>query len=466
MGATSTRAETGTARWVGAAVLVLAAGFLAPPGWLPAAQQRALGITLFALLLWTAQPVPIAWTSLAVLVLLPVSGLLDFGQTFAPFAGSTIWLVFSGMVLSLMVSASGLGDRLARASLPVLAGGRLQLLLGLHALGLMAAFLVPSGVVRVLLLMPVATALIRALDPEGEDPALPPVVTLSILYGTYYGGAGILTGTVPNIIVAGQLEAVTGRVVYWGEWLLWMFPVIGALRTLLCAAVIWVLWGRRLRPLPAQGPASPPHVSNPQQRRALFLMLVGVALWASDVVHGFPPVLVGLGLVLVAVTPGLGILAPQRLRQVDFPFFFYLAALFGIGAVLDETGFSGRLLSGVIDLLGGVAGGWLDPHLRLTAAAVPLDFLMDIAAVGAVATPSLLEVGSRAGLGPLASALSVAMATTVAFLPYQSAPFMVALGYGTLTPRQLATSMFLISSLSLLLLAPLNVLYWRWAGPM
>ena len=102
----------------------------------------------------------------------------------------------------------------------------------------------------------------------------------------------------------------------------------------------------------------------------------------------------------------------------------------------------------------------------LTAAAVPLDFLMDIAAVGAVATPSLLKAGSAAGLDPLASALSVAMATTVAFLPYQSAPFMVVLAYGALTPRQLAMAMFLVSSLSLLLLSPLNVLYWRWAGPM
>ena len=448
-----------------AAAAVLAAGFLAP-AWLPAPQQRALGVTLFALILWTAQPVPVSWTSLAVLLLLPASGLLDFGQTFAPFAGPTIWLVFAGMVLSLMVSESGLGDRLARASLPMLAGGRLRLLLGLHAIGLLAAFLVPSGVVRVLLLMPIGTALVRALDPDGEDPALPPAVTLSILHGTYYGGAGILTGTVPNIIVAGQLEAVTGRVVYWGEWLLWMFPVLGALRTLLCVAVIWLLWGRRLRPLRERDPAQAGTDSLPGERRALSLMLLGVALWASDVVHGFPPVFVGLALVLLAVTPGLGILAPERLRQVDFPFFFYLAALFGIGAALDGTGFSGGLLSGVISLLSEAAGDRLDPHLMLTAAAVPLDFLMDIAAVGAVATPSLLEVGSAAGLGPLASALSVAMATTVAFLPYQSAPFMVALGFGTLTPRQLAASMFLISSLSLLLLSPLNVLYWHWAGLM
>ncbi len=90
--------------------------------------------------------------------------------------------------------------------------------------------------------------------------------------------------------------------------------------------------------------------------------------------------------------------------------------------------------------------------------------IMDIAAVAAVATPSLLHVGAEAGLSPLGSAMSVAMATTVAFLPYQAAPFMVALGFGTLRVRDLSLAMLLISTLSILILCPLCILYWRVLG--
>lgn len=453
------------ARMAGAAALVLlAVGLAAPLPWLTPPERAALGVTLFALVLWTAQPVPVEVSSLAVLLLLPAAGLLDFAGAFAPFAGATVWLVFAGMVLSLMLTETGLGHRWAQACVPLFArGGPVRLVAGLHALGLAAAFLVPSGVVRVLLLMPVGQALCRALDPQARDPELPTTVTLSLLCGTYFGGCGVLTGSVPNLVVAGQLEAVTGRVLYWGEWLLWMFPVLGGLRTAVCIAVVWSLWGRHLRPwsaLPAPGPAG---ARPPGQRRTMLLLALGVALWATDVLHGLAPVYVGLGLALAAVTPRWGPLTPGHLRQANFPFLFYLAALFGIGAALDGTGFNGRVVHTALGLAP-AEGHWLARHLALAAAALPLDFLMDIAAVGAVATPSLLQAGAAAGLDPVAAAFSVAMAVTVAFLPYQAAPCMVALGFGLVRPRALAAAMLLVSGVSTLVLFPLNVLYWRWLG--
>ena len=452
--------------WAALAIACVACGWLAPMPGVSAAEQRALGVTFFALIMWIARPVSVEVSSFAVLLLLPATGLLSFAESFAPFAGPTIWLVFAGMVLSLLLTETGLGERLADTALPWFArGGGLRLLVGLHLLGLGAAFLVPSGVVRVLLLMPVGIALCRALDPDQRDAMLPVAVTLAIVCGTYYGGSAVLTGSVPNLVVAGQLEAETGRVVYWGEWLVWMFPVVGVLRTMLSVAVIWWLWGRRMLPIGRIAKQSvAPLALSADQRSTLILLLVGVSLWATDVVHGMAPVFVGLALVLAAVLPRWGPLPAAQLRQVNFPFFFYIAALFGIGEILDTTGFNTRTVHAVMGALPDAGGHWFGEHLTLTLAALPLDFLMDIAAVAAVATPSLLAAGAEAGLSPLASAMSVAMATTVAFLPYQAAPFMVSLGYGTLRARDLSLAMFSISTLSVVILCPLNVLYWHALG--
>lgn len=461
--------ESRSLPWAGLAIICVVVGWWAPLPGLPQQQQLALGVTLFSLIMWTSQAVSVEASSFAVLLLLPACGLLDFSATFAPFAEPTIWLVFAGMVLSLMLSETGLGVRLAQMALPWLAGGsRLRMLIGLHVIGLLAAFLVPSGVVRVLLLMPIGIALCRSMDPEGEDPILPVSVTLSIVCGTYFAGCAVLTGSVPNLVVAGQLEAETGRIIYWGEWLLWMFPVVGVLRTGLSIAVIWAIWGRRMRPLCRLNDPSSHAIESrsltPAQRRTLMLLVLGVLLWATDILHGMPPVAVALGLVFAATLPAWGPLPWERLRQVNFPFFFYIAALFGIGEVLDGTGFNARMVETAISTLPDAGGHWFGEHLKLTLATLPLDFLMDIAAVGAVATPSLLAAGAEAGLSPLASAMSVAMATTVAFLPYQAAPFMVALGFGTLRARDLALAMMLISTLSVVILCPLNVLYWRALG--
>ena len=89
---------------------------------------------------------------------------------------------------------------------------------------------------------------------------------------------------------------------------------------------------------------------------------------------------------------------------------------------------------------------------------------MDIAAVGAVVTPTMIELGQHHGLDPISVTMSVAMATTLVFLPYQSAPFMVALGFQRFTLGQLISCMMLISVLAALLLCPLNIVYWYWIG--
>ncbi len=453
--------------WFWLAVAALLIGWWAPFPFMTAMQQRALGVAAFALVSWSAQPIPIEISSLAVLLLLPASKLLDFSATFAPFSQPTIWLVFAGMVLSLLLSATGLGDRLALRVQPIITGGgRWRVLMGLHILGLVTAFLVPSGVVRVLLLMPIGISLTQAIAPSGGDDARRwgGAIALSLVCGTYFGGCGVLTGSVPNLVVTGQLEMATGRVVLWGEWLRWMFPVIGAARAALCLVVVWLVAGRGL-----PEPASQPETTDQRpldrdQRRALFLLLTGVGLWATDPIHGLPPVYVGLFLVLMAILPGWGPLSLGRLREINFPLYFYIAALFGMGAALDLSGVNGRVIGSVLHLLPDAGGHWLSACLALTAAAVPLDFLMDIAAVGAVVTPSLLEVGSQYGLTPIASAMSVAMATSLVFLPYQAAPFMVALSYRQVPLRQMVGVMFLLSSLSLFLLCPLNVLYWRITG--
>ena len=201
--------------------------------------------------------------------------MLSFKETFQPFANPTVWLVFAGLVLSLALCSSGLDRALAARAGQVLGGSRLRMLLSLHAMGLAAALLIPSGVVRVLLLVPFGVALLERGRDKG-NPLLEATVLLSLVCSTYYGGCGILTGAVPNLVVAGRLEEVTGRVLFWGEWLQWMFPVIGVLRTSLCLGVVWMLFARRLPPScletgaqgfhcsPGRSPA--PHACNPSRR--------------------------------------------------------------------------------------------------------------------------------------------------------------------------------------------------------
>jgi len=443
--------------------LGLLVGLLAPVPHVAAPIQHALGIALFAALAWTGRPVPLEFSSLVVLLALPATGLLSFAETFEAFTGPAVWLVFAGMVLSHMLLDLEMGQTLADRMVGFLAGGRLRLLLSLHALGLASAFLVPSAVVRVLLLLPLAEAVAARLG-NGDDRRLRATVVLSLVCSTYFGGGGVLTGGVPNLVVVGQYQASTGITVYWSEWLAWMFPVNGLARTGLCAVVIWFLQARHL---PASWDRPAPRAAREPDRRqwaAAAILTVGVLMWATDAVHHVPPVYVGLVLALLCIAPRWGPLPASSLRDLNFPFLLYLAALFAIGDAVQASGLGERFVSAGTASVGlGDAPLWAR-YLAVTAVTLPLDFLMDIAAVAGVTTPVIVDLASGHGMQAMTAAMAVAMATTVVFLPYQSAPFMVPLEQRCIGLRDLVAAMTAISALSVLLVTPLNLLYWSRMG--
>ncbi len=448
------------------------------PGDLSLPARMALALSAFAVLFWTFEPAPIEYTSLLALLLFPLLRVIPFETAFAAFSGKSVWLVFSGMALSLGVTETPLGARLARWML-----GRVRsynrLILTLHILGAAAALVIPSGTVRVVILVPVVIGLLKEL---GEKPGSPvsAALVLSLVCSTQFCGTGVLTGSVPNVVVLGVLES-RKIPLYWSQWAFCLFPVIGLLRVGCCYLLIRWLFPID-RPLLPPGPLPLPMGEGggdkglspgkgegevrltSAEKKVVGILLLGVLLWATDALHGIHPAFVGLILVLLCYLPGWGPLKPERLRQVNFPLLIYMAALFTLGRALEVTGVTARL-AGVMTRWGELSsGGALTKLGAITWMVVPFDFLMDTAAVAAMLTPVLLDFGVGLGLGAVPVALSVAVGTGVMFIPYQSAPFVVAYSFRYVRMGQFILMMTLISLITLLLLLPLNLLYWRLIG--
>ena len=447
-------------------LVALVVGLIAPFDGLPASGQRAVGIAAWILVFWMTEPVRIEYTSLLALLLLPVAKVIPFDAAFSAFSGKSIWLIFAGLALSLGLTETGLGRRLAFLFLCCLGGTPARLLLSLHLIGLVLALLIPSGVVRVFILVPIGIGLMDAL---GEKPGskLSAAVMLSLVCSTYYGGCGLLTASVPNLMVFGALERV-GETMYWGTWAKLMFPLIGLVRTGICYGLILWLFGR------GGQVAVPPSVlearreelgpATDQERRVILILCLGVLVWATDFIHHIHPTYVALCLVLIYFLPRFGPLSFDTMRSANFPLLFYIATVFAIGEALTRTGvtdlFVGRLTAWV-DL---APYGWFGKHFAITLLTIPFDFLMDTAAVAGVLTPAMLDFGQAQGLTALGTAMGVGVGVSLVFLPYQAAPFMIAYGFRRVRMGQLVLVMMLVSLISLFLLAPLNLLYWRWIG--
>ena len=438
--------------------LSIAGPALAP---LPLAPQAriVIALALVSAVCWTLEPVSIEITALCLLFALPLLDVASFESTFMAFAKPAVWLVFAGMVISQLITETNLGTRLTGIVI-----GRLRrpalFILDLSLIGLLLAILIPSGVVRVLIVLPILISLINSLGEKPKSPVSAAII-LSVVCATYYGGTGILTASVPNLVIMGVLED-TGHPVFWAEWALYVFPVIGLVRVLVGAGLILLIF----RPV-FKTPPPDASVEAPIRRReiqALILLLGGVLAWSTDAFHQIHPVMVGLGLSILCLFPGIGPLTTKDLQKVNYPILIYIGSVFALGEAFVSSGASSHLASGL--------SGWLlldqtDPFAQLSAityAVTPFNLLVDTAVVGGILTPPLVEVGVASGLTPLQVGLSVAVAAGMVFLPYQGAPFMIAYAYGYVSMRQFAIVMILICVVNLVLLVPLNLLYWRSIG--
>ena len=95
-----------------------------------------------------------------------------------------------------------------------------------------------------------------------------------------------------------------------------MFPVIGFLRIFVSLGVIWMLFGRHLDGHVIQRVPSPSSAPLTRvQRRALYILLAGVGLWATDLLHHIQPAYVGLGPSGIVPLAALGPAPFWRLSQ-------------------------------------------------------------------------------------------------------------------------------------------------------
>lgn len=198
--------------------------------------RAVLGLTLWMAAWWMTEAVPLAVTSLLPLAVLPASGVASARSVTPTYFDETIALFLGGFLLSLAMEHSGLHRRFAHAVVRAAGTGARRLVLGfLLASGLVSMWV--SNTATALMLMPVATTVVRAVLPppaarSDEHRRFAACVVLAVAYGASLGGVGTLVGTPPNMIFRGFVEQRAGEglaPVTFGRWLVVGVPLVAVL---------------------------------------------------------------------------------------------------------------------------------------------------------------------------------------------------------------------------------------------
>lgn len=447
-----------------AAILVGAAPSLV--GFDPAVAAPA-AVVVLAIGLWATAALEVHITALIVFVVVTWFGIAPPEVIFAGFAAGALWLVFGGLVVAAAIETTGLGARLAGVIARRLGGSYRHMVYGTVLVCLGFSFVIPAAMGRVVILLPIFQALARRagfIDGSRGSHG----ILLAVALGTFLPALAILPANLPNMVLLGAMETLYGQSVSYVTYFVMHFPVLGLLKSLLIAEVLTVMFADRPVADPGAGPDGEEHATRSwsgAERRLAAILTLALLLWATDWLHGVSPGWVALLAAVLCLLPGIGMVDRTTFeRRINFSSLFYVAALLGVVRLIDESG------------LGDALGQVLLRHLPLDAAAPATSFA---AVVGLSATTSLITVlvGMPAVLTPLAAPLAdqtgfplltVLMAQVIGFslmiLPYQSAPVMVALGI-VRVPLGVAMGPTAAIGLStLVLLVPLQYLWWRLLG--
>lgn len=446
-------------------IVLVSLALAALPGALgvPATLSAPAAVVVLAIGLWATSALEVHITALIVFVIVTWLGIAPPEVIFAGFAAPALWLVFGGLVIAAAIEATGLGGRAARLIATRLGGSYRRIVYGTVLVCVLLSFLVPAAMGRIVILLPIFRALAEALGFEDGSRGSRGIL-LAVAFGTFFPALAILPANLPNMVLLGAMETLYGASVSWVTYFVLHFPVLGALKAILVAEVLVQLFADRPGPGRERDAAADRAWSAGERRLAVILGLA-LLLWASDWLHGISPGWVALLAGLLCLVPGIGMVDRATFeRRINFSSFFYVAALLGVVRLIDESG------------LGDALGGVLLAHLPLDPAAPVLSFLAIVglnsvtslltalAGMPAVLTPLAAPIAAEAGL-PLQTVLMsqvVAFSTTI--LPYQSAPIMVALALARVPLAVAARASLAIGLLTLLLLVPLQAVWWRLIG--
>jgi di/tricarboxylate transporter len=456
MGQWLARAIAGGALAVGAVLFFVPAPAGIAPSVMPAA---ALAVSSIGF--WATGVLPGHITAIAFFLFAMLFKVAPAPVIFSGFHSTALWLIFGGLVIGVAVQRSGLGERFARALAARSGASYVGIITGIVAVSTAMPFFMPSTMGRVLILTPIVLAFADRLGFAAGSRGRTGMA-LAAMMATLMSGFAILPANVPNMVLMGASETLYGFVPVYGEYLLLHFPVTGALKSVALVACICLLFPDRPRPAPEVPTAA---TGGEGERRLMIILAVALVLWATDFLHHISPAWIALGAAFVCLLPRVGMLPAKVFNgEIDYGSLFYVAGLFGLGAMVAQSGLGDLLARALVETVDFTPGEHGRNFIAVSLIATLLALVTTSTALAAVMTPLAAGIAEATGL-PLDTVLMTeVIGFSTIMLPYQSAPIVVVMQIAGVRARDGVSLTLMLGAIALFVLLPLNYLWWSLLG--
>lgn len=447
-----------------AAAAALAVIALLPPAeGLPLEGQRLAAVFALAVVLWVTEALPIAVTSLLVLVLQPLLGAAPLRTAFQGFVTPVFFFVLAMFLLAAAILRSGLDRRFAYWLLER-AGSDARRTVAALMLGTAAFSTLLSDVPATAIFMAVGLGVLARAG-VGRGSSFARAVMVGIPIASLVGGVATPAGSSINVLGMHFIEQHGGVRVSFLDWMVLGVPMVLLLVPASIALVLWFfppemerLQGHEelARERAALGPL------GAQEKKAIALVAGMVALWvAGSWVERLDVVMVALVGSVAMFLPGIGLLDWATARErIGWDTLLLIGGVTSLGSASVDTGLAGWLVQA---LLGGVSA-W--SPMALVAAISAFTVLIHLAlpigpVINAVLIPPIVVLAQQAGANPAVYALPVAFSASASFLlPIDPVPALT-YAHGYYRMKDMLIPGLVLGAIWVAWLTPLAV----WLGP-
>lgn len=416
-------------------------------------------IVLVAIFLWATLLVPEYFTSLAFLALALILALAPPEIVLSGFQSKAIWLVFAGVIFGVAIQKLEFGAALFDRILT--RRHSYGTLIWMTAFfGLAISFLVPSAMGRVVLLAPMAAVFAEqnGYDAKSDERN---GICLAAIFSTTLPAFAILPSNVPNVVLLGASETLYDISFGYLDYLTINFPVLGVGAFLVATFLVFHQF-RSVDEVTMK--ISEPRPWTAQQSRLMSLLVLTLALWLTEDLHGVSAAWVGLGAAVVAMIPALGIVPPATIKTINLGPWFFVAGIIGLGAVARHNGAADFLWSLLQNTADFKTMGGFTIYVTIVAFAMILGALTTLPAAPSLFAPLAAPLSAETGW-PLDAILYAEIPSFLFFaFPYQAPPILVGLALLNIPlgkAMRILVPLWLIGSL---VLTPLHYLWGQLTG--
>jgi di/tricarboxylate transporter len=436
---------------------------ISPPKILSSSEGVVAALVIIAITFWVTGIIPEHLTAILLFTVAMLFSVAPAKIVFSGFHSAAFWLVFAGLVVGIGINGTGLGKRVAEKVATHLNGSYLKLIGGIVFSGLAFGFLMPSAMGRVVLLVPIALSISKHFGFKKGSNGFDGVV-LAVVLGSFIPAFSILPANVPNMILVGMTESLYQYSPLYGEYLLLHFPILGFLKAIIITALI--VWLYRDKPImDKSNSVGHSGVMSEKETALSVVLMILIILWMIDFIHHISPAWIALAGAVFLLLPKIEIVSKQQFAEkMNYGSLIFIAGILGLGSMINYSGLGSSVAKYFVSYLP------LNPNtpfvnfVSLSLSSMFTGIVTTLPGIPAVLTPLTNDLSLASGFTVRSVFMTQVIGISTPIFPYQAPPILIGMQLAQVELTEPIKVCLYLAVISILLLLPLNYLWWNLLG--